>query len=274
MATFLFYDIETTGLNKSFDQVIQFAAIRTDLNLQEIERIELLVKLNADTVPSPYAFATHQVALSELEQGLNETEAMIIIHQWLNVPGTISLGYNTLGFDDEFLRFSFYRNLLTVYTHQYANQCSRMDLYPVVAMYFLYCQDALLWPKLNDEFTLKLAHINAHNALSEGQAHTAIVDVEATLALAKKLMHHKEMWHYICGYFKKTIDKRRCEILPVHIHSQDVAHVCGLLVDGIFGAKHTYHSPVIFLGEHLTYKNQGLWPVSYTHLTLPTKRIV
>jgi exodeoxyribonuclease-1 len=36
MQTFLFYDIETTGLNKSFDQVLQFAAIRTDLKLQEI----------------------------------------------------------------------------------------------------------------------------------------------------------------------------------------------------------------------------------------------
>jgi len=39
--TYLFYDTETTGLNKSFDQVLQFAAIRTDLDLNEIERHEL-----------------------------------------------------------------------------------------------------------------------------------------------------------------------------------------------------------------------------------------
>ena len=39
-ATYLFYDLETTGLNPCFDQVLQFAAIRTDLSLNEIERHE------------------------------------------------------------------------------------------------------------------------------------------------------------------------------------------------------------------------------------------
>ncbi len=28
-SSYLFYDIETTGLNKAFDQVLEFAAIRT-----------------------------------------------------------------------------------------------------------------------------------------------------------------------------------------------------------------------------------------------------
>ena len=36
--SYLFYDIETTGLNKAFDQVLQFAAIRTDPELNEIDR--------------------------------------------------------------------------------------------------------------------------------------------------------------------------------------------------------------------------------------------
>jgi exodeoxyribonuclease-1 len=58
MQTYLFYDIETTGLNKAFDQVLQFAAIRTDLNLQEIERYELNIKLNPDTIPAPRAIIT------------------------------------------------------------------------------------------------------------------------------------------------------------------------------------------------------------------------
>ena len=46
MQTYLFYDLETTGLNKSFDQILQFAAIRTDLNLKELKRYELKIKLN------------------------------------------------------------------------------------------------------------------------------------------------------------------------------------------------------------------------------------
>src|SRR5262249_10587345 len=106
--TYLFYDIETTGLNKAFDQIIQFAAIRTDLNLNEIERQQFFVKLNPDVVPSPQAFLTHRITVNTLyKHGISELEAVTRIHHMLNKPGTISLGYNTLGFDDEFLRFSF-----------------------------------------------------------------------------------------------------------------------------------------------------------------------
>lgn len=30
MQTHLFYDLETSGLSKSFDQILQFATVRTD----------------------------------------------------------------------------------------------------------------------------------------------------------------------------------------------------------------------------------------------------
>src|SRR4029079_4326828 len=128
MQTYLFYDIETTGLSKSFDQVLHFAAIRTDLQLKELSRHEIKIKLNRDVIPSPYALLTHKIGIHDMLTGVSEWDAMRQIHEWLNTPGTISLGYNTLGFDDEFLRFSFYRHLLKPYTHQYANQCYRMDI--------------------------------------------------------------------------------------------------------------------------------------------------
>ena len=54
-ASYLFYDIETTGLNKAFDQVLQFAAIRTDPELNEIERHDIKVNLRPDVIPSPLA---------------------------------------------------------------------------------------------------------------------------------------------------------------------------------------------------------------------------
>ena len=53
--TFLFYDIETTGLNYVFDQVLQFAAIRTDSALKELTRHEIKVKLRPDVICSPGA---------------------------------------------------------------------------------------------------------------------------------------------------------------------------------------------------------------------------
>ena len=103
--TYLFYDIETTGLNKCFDQIVQFAAIRTDLNLKELSRHEFSVKLNCDVIPAPAAIITHRIGVKHFQEGISELEAIQKIHALLNTPGTISVGYNSLGFDDEFLRF-------------------------------------------------------------------------------------------------------------------------------------------------------------------------
>ena len=66
-STYLFYDIETTGLNKCFDQVLQFAAIRTDLNLNELERHHIHCRLNKDVIPTPMAMITHRIRLADIQ---------------------------------------------------------------------------------------------------------------------------------------------------------------------------------------------------------------
>lgn len=254
-STYLFYDIETTGLNQCFDQVLQFAAIRTDLELNELERHELIVKLNPDTVPSAFATITHRIGLSDVAMGISEFEAMQLIHQLLNTPYTISLGYNTLGFDDEFLRFGFYRNLLTPYTHQYANGCSRMDLYPIAILYYLFCPTVLQWPEGN----LKLENLSRLNQLATGQAHNAMVDVIATVELAKRFMAETKMWDYVRGYFDKKIDLDRMNQLSPAYEHIDARFKEALLIQGSLGTQNFYQAPVLALGSHLVYKNQSMW---------------
>jgi exodeoxyribonuclease-1 len=259
MQTYLFYDIETTGLSKSFDQVLQFAAIRTDLNLQEIKRYEFKVKLNPDIVPAPRALITHQIGIEDAMHGMPEIDAIQQIHALLNAPGTISVGYNTLGFDDEFLRFSFYRNLLPPYSHQFANQCKRMDLYPITVIYHLFKKDILHWPIVDDKLSLRLEQLNRANNLSAGRAHDAMVDVEVTLALAKRFIQAREMWDYITDYFKKEADAERLQRLPADFKHAEVGHREGLMILGKFGAKENFQAPVLYLGESHTYKHQSLW---------------
>jgi exodeoxyribonuclease-1 len=250
LQTYLFYDIETTGLSKAFDQVLQFAAIRTDLNLKELNRYELKVKLNPDVVPAPRAVITHHIGVKESLEGISEIEAIKQIHTWMNEPGTISLGYNTLGFDDEFLRFSFYRHLLPPYTHQYANQCSRMDLYPMTVMYYLFKNHLIQWPQKNNKLSLKLEDLNHANQFIQGQAHQAIVDVEATVALAARFHDDKEMWNYLASYFNKQKDEERVRQLQGEP---------GLLIEGFFGEHQRYQCAALPLGNHRHYKNQSLW---------------
>ncbi|MBN1684659.1 MAG: exodeoxyribonuclease I [Gammaproteobacteria bacterium] len=247
--TYLFYDLETSGLNKAFDQVLQFAAIRTDHQFNELNRINLFIKLNPDTIPSPAAILTHQISMDDLsEKGICEYEAIKQIHLLLNEPGSISLGYNTLGFDDEFLRFSFYRNLFPPYTHQHASGCSRADLYPMVVIYYLYKHDLLNWPENGEKISLKLENLIEKNHLVEGDAHDAMVDVEATVQLAKILSRDKSMWDYLMSGFLRPIDVKRGALLKE-----------SLMIDGQFGARAYFQSYVLNLGRHYHYKNQTLW---------------
>jgi exodeoxyribonuclease-1 len=50
---FVIYDLETTGLNKRFDQILQFAAVHTDANLEVQERVEFEGRLRPHILPSP-----------------------------------------------------------------------------------------------------------------------------------------------------------------------------------------------------------------------------
>jgi len=257
--TYLFYDIETTGLNKAFDQVLQFAAIRTDRQLNEINHHAIRVQLRPDVIPSPSAIITNRISLDDLKSGLCEFEAIRQIHQLLNQPETISLGYNSLGFDDEFLRFSFHRNLLPPYTHQYLNGCRRMDLLPMAVMFWLYRRAAITWPQINAKPSLKLEHIREANQLASGASHDATVDVVATVELARRFFKNKKMWNYLMGYFEKETDAHRIAEIPAAFQSALGKHRKALMIGSEYGPQLMYQVPVLSIGNSIPYPNQTLW---------------
>ncbi|MBW2366919.1 MAG: exodeoxyribonuclease I, partial [Deltaproteobacteria bacterium] len=259
MATYLFYDIETSGLNKAFDQILQFAAIRTDRHFNEIDRHEVHVRLRPDVIISPLAMATHMISVADAHQGDVEYEAIQQIHDWLNTPGTISIGYNSLGFDDEFLRFAFYRNLLPPYTHQYNNGCSRMDVLPMTVVYRLYKSDILQWPEVDGKPSLKLEYLNDTNKLFDGRAHDALSDVETTLALARTLSREVKIWQFLNDYFDKAIERKRTEKLPEAFQTAAGIHRKGIMISHKVGAEANYQAPVLYIGDSVPYKNQTLW---------------
>ena len=260
MQTYLFYDIETSGLNPAFDQILTFAAIRTDHHLDEIEREEIRLRWRRDIVPSPGALITHRLSKEMLKSGLLEYHAAERIHGLVNRPGTVSLGYNTLGFDDAFLRFTFYRNLLEPYTHQYSSRCSRMDLLPMATLYRIFKPEILRWPRVNDKPSLKLEMLNLENSLfSSGRAHDAMTDVEVTLALARRLAAEKEIWQYCLSFFDKKTDLSRLNKMEKGVITPSESYTKALMVDPSMGADNLFMAPVLGIGCSNKYSNQTLW---------------
>jgi exodeoxyribonuclease-1 len=269
--TYLFYDIETTGLNRAFDQILEFAAIRTDGDLNELDRFTAAIRLRPDVIPSPSAILVNRLR-PQTGRGRCEVESLREIHAQLNRPETTSIGYNSIGFDDEFLRFSFHRNLLPPYTHQFANGCRRMDLLPVTIMYWLYQREPLQWPELNGKASLKLEDIGAANGLFTGQAHDALSDVEATLRLARLLSRETKTWRHLDDGFRKDIDGERSEELPVAFKTAAGDHKWGVLVSSEFGTRQHFLAPVIAIGYSIPYPKQSLWlRLDLPHLMLVTE---
>ncbi len=251
MRTFLFYDLETSGLHHAFDQVLQFGAIRTNEQLEEIERHEFRIKIRPDVIPSPEALTTTKVNPELLHQGTyNEYEAIKVIHALFNTPETTSIGYNSIGFDDLMLRHAFYRNLFDPYTHGYSNKCSRADLLPVAIIYRQFAPEGIQWPVTEEgKPSMKLELISKLNALASGNAHDAMVDVEATLALARKMKQNATIWSWAMGYFDKNNYNSRLEkYLEAKKLGEQLTIQWGLLVDNKLGGLNGYQAPVLYLG--------------------------
>ncbi len=255
LPTYLFYDLETSGLNPAFDQILQFAAIRTDAAFQELSRHEFRVRLRPDVIPSPGALlATGVTTMQALTTGLYEYDAVREIHALVNQPGTISTGYNSLSFDDKFLRFAFYRNLLPPYTHQWQNGCRRLDLFPITVLYWLANSPLLTWPSLEDKPTLRLEHLSHENSLADGQAHDALVDVTATVELARRLHQDEGRWADCLTLFDKTTFDDRLAHLP-HYGERPYA----LLIHGKFGYDQQCQVPALHLGQSNVAGVAHLW---------------
>ncbi len=189
--SFLFFDLETTGADPAFDRPLQFAAIRTDLNLRPVgEPIVWYARPSMDCLPHPAAVMTTGILPDDPLLARAESEANLAnrIYRLVNQPGTCVVGFNSMRFDAPMLRFLFWRNLLDPYRHEYADGNSRFDILDAARAYRLLCPDALKWPV--DEQgrpTLRLSELSAANGLLHEQAHDALSDVEATLDLAQRL---------------------------------------------------------------------------------------
>ena len=118
MMNFIFYDTETTGTDTTFDQILQFAAILTDDDLNELDRFETRCRLLPHVIPAPGALLATRITPAILTDPSlpSHYQAMRQIADKLNAwSPAIFIGYNTLAFDEPLLRQAFYQTLQPVY---------------------------------------------------------------------------------------------------------------------------------------------------------------
>jgi exodeoxyribonuclease-1 len=199
-ASFLWYDLETFGRDPRRTRIAQFAAIRTDAELNPVgEPISLFCQPANDLLPSPGATMitgiTPQRALAE---GLPEHEFMARLADEFMQPMTCAVGYNSIRFDDEFVRFGLYRNFHDAYEREWRNGNSRWDLLDVLRLAEALRPDGLEWPKREDGApSFKLEHLAIANGVREGEAHEALSDVRALIGLARKFKAAQpKLWDY------------------------------------------------------------------------------
>lgn len=187
MQTFLWHDYETFGADPRRDRPAQFAAVRTDAQLREIEAMEWFCRPPLDYLPSPAACLITGITPQMADRkGLPEHAFASQIHRAMAQPGTVSVGYNTIRFDDEFTRFLLWRNLFDPYAREWREGNARWDLLDVVRMVWALRPEALQWPTDDaGQVSFKLERLATANGLEHISAHDALSDVRATVALAR-----------------------------------------------------------------------------------------
>jgi exodeoxyribonuclease-1 len=196
---FAFYDLETTGVSPAFDQPLQFAAILTDADFNEIERVNLRCRLAPNIIPSPKALVVtglHPPQLLDptLPNYFEFTQSLAqLVKNW---SPAIWTGFNSIRFDEEILRQAFYQNLQPDIFATQINGNTRFDI--MTAVYAVWCRrpDLFEWPvDETDKIRFNLDRLAPLNGFEGHNAHDALGDVEATIFIGRRIAEHEpDLW--------------------------------------------------------------------------------
>jgi exodeoxyribonuclease I len=193
--SFVFYDIETTGTNTSFDQILQFAAIKTDHDLRELERFEIRCRLLPYVVPSPGAMRVTGITVDQLTDSSLPSHYQMVctinakLKEW---SPAIFMGHNSLSFDEHLLRQSFYKSLYPPYLTNTNGNC-RSDSLRIIQASNHYVPGILSVPM--DETgkqTFKLDRLAPVNNFNQSSFHDAMGDVEAMMHMCRLVAERTE----------------------------------------------------------------------------------
>lgn len=186
--TFYFYDLETSGFNPKSSRIMQFAGQRTDMELNPLGQPDnIFIKMTPDVLPEPAAVLVHGITPQKtLTAGITEAEFCKFLTNQVATPNTVIVGYNNIRFDNEFIRFTLWRNFHDAYEWTYRDNCSTWDLLDVVRMTRALRPKGIKWPfGTNGKSSNRLEDLSAINKLEHIDVHDAASDVKASISVAR-----------------------------------------------------------------------------------------
>ncbi len=249
--TLLWHDYETWGVNPRKDRPAQFAAVRTNSELEEVgEPMMCYCRPASDFLPHPEAAMITGISPHEAAaKGYNEAEFFSRINKEFSEPGTCGVGYNSIRFDDEITRFGFYRNFIDPYAREWQNGNSRWDIIDLVRLAYALRPEDINWPEKEDgSVSFKLELLTAANGIAHDSAHDALSDVRATIDLARLI---KRLKPRLYAYYFSLRNKREAARILDMRERGIVLHISGM-----YPAVSGCIAPVAPLLQHPRNKNE------------------
>jgi exodeoxyribonuclease-1 len=252
----VFYDTETTGIQKEFSQILQCGSVFTDSYLKRIDEQNIGCAPLPWTIPAPRAMLTNK-KIDLFHSNRSHYQMMSSIQsqwkEWHKEKPIIFISYNGHAFDEELIRRQFWYNLLEPYTTN-TNGNGRLDLMLMFHNIASFFSDDISIPLFEGGpgISYKLEHLAKEHGIDAEDAHDAIADCNLMISL--------------CEIIKKKLP----ELFNSFINSSTKQGIKNLLYSDEFLAlgeihrRHTFTYPVVLCGSDASRPNEiVLFDLSY-----------
>ena len=202
---YVFYDFETSGNNKDFDQILQIGAVLTDEGFHIKDKINISCRLKKNIIPAPEALLINRISIDQLQSnkithyGLLE-QLRKKFEEW---SPACFVGFNSISFDEDVLRQGLFQSFNFPYLTSVKGNC-RLDVLKLARAVSAFAPNSIAVPLSEDNKpSFKLQNLTRVNQIAHDNAHDAMGDVIATLELAKKIKNKAgAVWDSLLAYKK------------------------------------------------------------------------
>ena len=244
----VFYDTETTGIQKDFSQILQCGSVLTNSSLDTVDEQNIGCAPLPWVIPQPMAMITNKkidLFHSNVSHYQMMKELQMKWKEWSAQFPSVFITYNGHAFDEELVRRQFFWNLLEPYTTN-TNGNGRLDLMLIIHNIAAFFSDEISMPLFEGGpgISYKLEHLAIEHGIDAGDAHDAIADCNLMIEMCRII---KERLPEVFESFINISTKPGIKSL---LYSKE------FLALGEIHRRHTFKYPVILCGADASRPNE------------------